>query len=66
MKTKSLNQPIKLRNRISPSEIYYTFATWPTKFIEGVEFIAVNKNVPTPAQTQPIHFVRKDSLEKVK
>ena len=66
MNTKLLNKPIKLRNRISPSEIYYTFSHWPTKEIDGVEFIAVNKFHPSQVATQQIHFMRKDSLEKAK
>lgn len=59
-------KPIKLRNKFSPSEIYYTFSTWPGKEIDGVQFVAVNKNYPSQGTTQPLFFVRKDSLEKVK
>ena len=66
MNTKVLQKPIKLRNKFSPTEIYYTFAHWPTKEIEGVVFIAVNKTVPSSEGTQLMHFMRKDSLEKVK
>lgn len=60
------NKPIKMRNKISPSEIYYTFSHWPVKEIDGVTFLAVNKMDPSHSKTQQIHFVRKDSLEKVK
>lgn len=66
MKTNVLNKPIKLRNRLSPTEIYYTFSHWPSKEIEGVEFIAVTKSFPSQENTQQIHFMRKDSLEKTK
>jgi hypothetical protein len=66
MRTNVLNKPIKLRNKICPTEIYYTFSQWPSREIEGVEFIAVNKFIPTQSNTQQIHYMRKDSLEKVK
>ena len=65
MKQNVSQRPIKLRNKFSPTEIYYTFANWPSRLIEGVEFIAVNKSFPTDA-TQQMHYMRKDSLEKVK
>ena len=66
MKTIVSQKPIKLRNKFSPTEIYYTFSTWPTREIEGVEFVAVNKFPPSEKATQQMHFMRKDSLEKVK
>lgn len=66
MTTKVLQKPIKLRNKLSPTEIYYTFSHWPSREIEGVEFIAVNKFLPSHENTQQIRYMRKDSLEKVK
>lgn len=63
---KSQSKLIKLRNIVSPTEIYYTFSDWPVKEIDGVTFLAVNKSDPSQNKTQQIHFVRKDSLEKVK
>jgi len=58
--------PIKLRNKISLSEVYYTYSHWPSKDIDGVEFLSVVKQVPSHSNTQTIHYMRKDSLEKVK
>jgi hypothetical protein len=58
--------PIKMRNRISQSEVYYTYTHWPSKDIDGVEFLPVVKQVPSQTNTQTIHYMRKDSLEKTK
>jgi hypothetical protein len=66
MKKNVLTQPIKMRNKFSPSEIYYTFPQWGIKEIDGVQFLPVNKNYPTHTSTQQIHYIRKDSLERVK
>ncbi len=62
---KTNNQPIKLRNRYTLTDIYYTFPHWATKEIDGVTFTPVGKNYPTH-ETQVLHYVRKDSLEKTK
>lgn len=59
-------KPIKLRNKFAPTEIYYTFPHWTTKEIDGVQFVPVNKLPPNSAITQQIHYMRKDSLERVK
>lgn len=59
------NQPIKLRNRYTLTDIYYTFPHWATKEIDGVIFTPVVKNYPS-METQAMHYVRKDSLEKTK
>ena len=61
-----LDKPIKMRNRISVTDIYYTFANWPSKEIEGVTFLPVMKNDPSHNATQVLHYMRKDSLEKTK
>jgi hypothetical protein len=58
--------PIKLRNRISQTEVYYTYSHWPSKQIDGVEFLPVVKQIPSQSNTQSIHYMRKDSLEKIK
>jgi len=58
--------PIKMRNRISQTEVYYTYTHWPSKEIDGVEFLPVVKQVPSQTNTQTIHYMRKDSLERVK
>mgnify|MGYP003705399735 CR=1 FL=1 len=66
MKDNSVNaKPIKVRVKVN-NEIYYTFKHWPSKEIDGVEFIGVNKFEPSQKLTQQIHWMRKDSLEYVK
>jgi hypothetical protein len=62
MKTDNL---IKMRNKISQVEVYYTYSHWPSKHIDGVEFLPVVKKLPSQSMTQTIHYIRKDSLEKV-
>lgn len=59
-------KPIKLRNKFSPTEIYYTFSHWDIREIDGVQFLPVNKFPPSQNLTQQIHYIRKDSLEKIK
>jgi len=61
-----LEKPIKLRNRVSITDIYYSYVGWPSKEIEGVTFIPVVKNDPSDSTTQVLHYMRKDSLEKIK
>ena len=58
--------PIKLKNKFSPSEVYYSYAHWPQKEIDGVPFMPVVKSTPSQTNTQTVHYMRKDSLEKVK
>lgn len=57
---------IKFRNKISLGEIYYSYSQWPTKEIDGVEFLPVVKQPPSQSLTQTILYMRKDSLEKVR
>jgi hypothetical protein len=61
-----IDKPIKLRNKISQTEMYYTYSHWPSKEIDGVEFLPVVKQMPSQTMTQSIHYMRKDSLEKVR
>jgi len=61
---KKLNY-IKVRVKAT-KEIYYTFKSWPTREIEGVVFIGVNKFEPSQSRTQVIHYLRKDTLEYLK
>jgi hypothetical protein len=58
--------PIKMRNKISQTEVYYTYSHWPSKDIDGVEFLSVVKQPPSQSNTQTVHYMRKDSLEKIK
>ena len=64
---KNLNKEILKKVRVRTNqEIYYTYSHWPTKEIDGVEFISVVKQIPSNQQKQPLHLMRKDSLEYVK
>ena len=63
MKTET---PIKVKNKFSPTEVYYSFSSWPVKEIDGVVFLPVVKQPPSHTSTQTIHYMRKDSLEKTK
>ena len=60
MKTK--NEPVKMRNRFTLTDIYYTYPHWDTKEIDGVIFLPVLKDL----NSKNIFFIRKDSLEKTK
>ena len=57
--------PIKYRVK-SSHEVFYTFKHWPSKEIDGVEFLGVVKKMPSHQLTQTVHWMRKDSLEHVK
>lgn len=59
-------KPIKLRNTLHVNEVYYTYSHWSSKEIDGIEFIPVVKQPPSQSNTQSLHYMRKDSLEKVK
>jgi hypothetical protein len=55
----------RVRSR-NGSDIFYTYNTWPTKEIDGVEYLSVVKHMPSNTQTQAMHYVRKDAMEYVK
>ena len=59
-------RPVKLRNRLNPTEFYWTYSSWGSNFIDGVEFLPVTKFDPTDNLPRQLHYIRKDSLEKVK
>ena len=67
MKT-TVQKPIKYRNRINLTDFYWSYPTWSSEFIDGVEFLNVTKSDPSNHgyQTKQLYRVRKDSLEKVK
>jgi len=65
MKTQKKSILKKVRVKISLEE-FYTFSDWPSKEIDGVEFIAVNKRLPAGNDTQIIRWLRKDSVEYIK
>jgi hypothetical protein len=60
MKTK--DQPIKMRNIYTMTDVYYTYPNWNTKEIDGVLFLPVLKDL----NSKNIFYIRKDSLEKTK
>ena len=64
MKTKE-HKPLKMRNKFSLNEFYYTYSHWPFREIDGVIFLPVVKDTPNQQKTQTIHYIRKDSLERV-
>lgn len=57
---------LKMRNRFSQTDIYYSYSNWEEKEIDGVRFVPVVKSEPKENVRQNIHFMRKDSLEMVK
>jgi hypothetical protein len=57
---------IKLRNKVSVTDIYYTYQHWTPREIDGVTFLPVVKTEPSHSKTQQLHYMRKDSLEKIK
>ena len=59
-------KPIKLKSRLNPTEFYWTYASWVSNFVDGVEFLPVSKFDPTDNKIHQLHYIRKDSLEKVK
>ncbi len=56
------DQPIKMRNRVTLTDVYYTYAHWSVKEIDGVIFLPVLRDL----KSKQIFYVRKDSLEKTK
>lgn len=57
---------IKLRNKFSVADIYYSLSTWQEKEIDGVRFVPVVKTPPQENMKYNVHFMRKDSLELLK
>ena len=61
------SKPILKKVRaINGTDIFYTFSNWPIETIDGVEFIAVVKEVPNNLKNQVIHYMKKDIMEYVK
>jgi len=59
-------KPIKLRNKLNPSEFYWTYPSWGVEQIDGVDFLSVTKFEPSDKRNHQLYRIRKDSLEKVK
>jgi hypothetical protein len=55
-----------LCNAFAPTELYYTYAHWVPKEIDGVTFLPVVKQPPSQEKTQMLHYMRKDSLKELK
>jgi hypothetical protein len=53
---------VKVRNKINSEDIYYSSSDWPSKQIDGVEFIPVKLNLKDPYPK----YVRKDSFDTLK
>ena len=60
------NKPIKMRSRLNPTEFYWTYSSWDSNFVDGVEFLPVTRFDPSNNRTKQLYYVRKDSLEKVR
>jgi len=57
----------KVRNRLRPEEMYFTYSHWIPKIIDGVTFLPVVLTDPSNSHhTQPLRYMRKDSLEYFK
>lgn len=65
MKHKKEPKLFKVRVK-NGGDTYYTYSHWETRDIDGVEFVAVNKDIPTQERTQTIYWMRKDWLDYVK
>lgn len=64
MKTVEKVKEVKYQNLARPDEFYYSVNTWPTKEVDGVTFISVVRQ-PISHNTQPTHWIRKDSVKRV-
>ena len=54
----------KVRSKTN-QELYYTYANWEAKDIDGVTFLPVVRDVPS-MKLQQTFYLRKDNLEYVK
>ena len=54
----------KVRSKTN-QDIYYTYANWETKNIDGVTFLPVVRDVPS-MKLQQTFYLRKDNLEYIK
>ena len=65
MKKNELNYR-KVRNRLNPDEIYYTYPHWDIREIDGITFLPVVKFNPSERKSQNTFYMRKDTLEYIK
>lgn len=54
----------KVRSKTN-QDIYYTYANWETKDIDGVTFLPVVRDVPG-IKLQQTFYLRKDNLDYIK
>lgn len=54
----------KVRSKTN-QDIYYTYANWPAKDIDGVTFLPVVRDVPG-IKLQQTFYLRKDNLDYIK
>ena len=47
-------------------QTYYTWSHWPSKNIDGITFIPVNKFIPNNDSLREVHYIKKDNIEYVK
>lgn len=60
------NKLLKLRNKFSVNDVYFSQTDWLEKEIDGVKFLPVTKIDPSHVKNPRIHLMRKDSLERIK
>ena len=66
---KQVKKPIlkKVRIRNGDGTIFYTYSSWETNEIDGVEYTPVSKFDPSKDnRLHQVHYLKKDSLEQVK
>lgn len=61
MKTNKIHEYVKVRSIINGDE-YYTSKSFPTKDIEGIQYIRVLKNLEDPRML----FMNKEKIEFIK
>lgn len=54
----------KLRNKLT-NDIYYRNVEWPSKSIDGIEFLAVSLFDPQKTPNKNLLYIRKDSVESI-
>ena len=66
---KQVKKPIlkKVRIRNGDGTIFYTYSSWETNEIDGIEYVPVTKFDPSSTdRLLQLHYLRKDTLEQVK
>jgi hypothetical protein len=66
MKTALSTNTLRKVRVLLNQDIYYNYAHWDSREIDGVEFLPVVKYYPDQSRTQTLMYLRKDSLEFIK